>query len=378
MKKKILFLIESFIVGGAEKILIDIVNKLNPDFYDITVCSIFKYSVFSGYQKYFENPFSENVHYFYCIDNSNSNLYRIASYMICHFPSLFYKMMIGDKYDTVIAFYEGMPTSLVASARIKGKKIAWLHTTTNYSQVNKHSSQLKKEELDYLSFEKIVSVSEVVKGSFLSLFRIDNSRTEVIYNSIDLYKIQYLSNAIETDSLRKKGQKIFLSLGRLTPVKGFDRIIEVAKQLKTEGYSFCWWIIGDGTEADKLKKGIIQNGLENEVLLLGHKDNPYPYILAADCYVSTSHIEGFSLSVVEAMALRKMVFASNIPVHREVLTCGDLQGGLLFEDNERLFLYLKRFLLNDIAVNDYQRNAYEIVLSRYLSNIQIKKISALL
>ena len=68
-KKKVLFLIESFIVGGAEKVLIDIVNHLNPDKYDITVCSVFKHSVYKGYDKTFEKPFKEHIKYKYLINN---------------------------------------------------------------------------------------------------------------------------------------------------------------------------------------------------------------------------------------------------------------------------------------------------------------------
>lgn len=380
MKKKVLFLIESFIVGGAEKILIDIVNKLNPDLYEITVCSVFKYSVYVGYQKYFANPFHSHIHYISLVDNHNPIVYRLVSYFINRFPSLFYKMMIGDEYDTVIAFYEGMPTALIASAQIKAKKIAWLHTTTDYSQKNKTLSTLEKERNRYLCYDQIVAVSNIVKESFLSLFKIEEQKCIVIYNSIDVQSILALSQKENPLIKEYKKEKIttFISVGRLTPVKGFDRIVKVAGMLKREGYDFSWWIVGDGAEKEQIMNEIKKNELEQNVLLLGHQDNPYSLMKMADCFVSTSLIEGLNISLIEAMTLKKKIIVSDIPVHREVLTEHSLCGGLFFKNEEGLFLLLKEFLGNKIDFKKYQEDASDIIRLKFLPDIQIEKISAIL
>ena len=191
MKKKIIFIIESFIVGGAEKMLIDIVNHLDSDLYDITVCSIYKYSVYPNYERYFDKPFKEHIHYKYIINNHKRLYYRLSSYMLNRFPSLFYKIMIGDQYDTVIAFYEGQPTHLVGSASIKGKKIAWLHTLTEYSQKNKTNESLINEKKIYQAFDQIVAVSQAVLNSFQKTFCIPDTKTTVIYNSVDISAINH-------------------------------------------------------------------------------------------------------------------------------------------------------------------------------------------
>lgn len=257
MKKKIIFIIESFIVGGAEKMLIDIVNHLNPNVYDITVCSIYKYSVYPNYERYFNKPFKEHIHYKYIINNHKPFFYRLSSYIINHFPSWFYKIMIGDKYDTVIAFYEGQPTHLIGSANIKGKKIAWLHTLTEYSQKNKTNESLIDEKNIYLAFDQIVAVSQAVLNSFQKTFTIPDTKTIVIYNSVDISAINKKSH--EKISLPpSNGYPIFISVGRITQVKGYDRIIRVASSLKKEGFSFSWWILGGGSnhEEENLKAAI--------------------------------------------------------------------------------------------------------------------------
>ena len=184
-KKKVLFLIESFIVGGAEKVLIDIVNHLNSNKYDITVCSVFKHSVYKGYDKTFEKPFKDHINYRYLINNTYHWLYLIFNFLLARIPNIIYQLFIGDKYDTVIAFYEGLPTYWIANAKLKkGKKIAWLHTSTQLSQQGKSFLELEKQHKYYTEFEKIVAVSQGVADSFTTLFNLKDKVT-VIYNPIN-------------------------------------------------------------------------------------------------------------------------------------------------------------------------------------------------
>lgn len=342
MKKKIIFIIESFIVGGAEKMLIDIVNHLDPGLYDITVCSIYKYSVYPYYERYFDKPFKEHIHYKYIINNHKRLCYRFSSYILNHFPSLFYKTMIGDQYDTVIAFYEGQPTHLVGNASIKGKKIAWLHTLTEYSQKNKTNESLINEKKIYQAFDQIVAVSQAVLNSFQKTFCIPDIKTTVIYNSVDISAIN--QRTLEKISLPvPKAPPVFISVGRITQVKGYDRIIRVASLLKKEGFSFSWWILGGGSdhEEEKLKTAIQNHKLQNNIILLGHIANPYAFMYHADCYVSASYIEGLSISLLDAMVLHLPIIASDIPSNREALSQQKDINTILFSNDIEFLNLLK-------------------------------------
>lgn len=379
MKKKIIFIIESFIVGGAEKMLIDIVNHLDSDLYDITVCSIYKYSVYPNYERYFDKPFKEHIHYKYIINNHKRLYYRLSSYMLNRFPSLFYKIMIGDQYDTVIAFYEGQPTHLVGSASIKGKKIAWLHTLTEYSQKNKTNESLINEKKIYQAFDQIVAISKSVLESFDAKFQIQKQKCSIIYNSIDTFTINLKKNEIINHNLIQKiNRPLFISVGRMTQVKGYDRIIKVASKLKEKDYPFTWWIIGDGGEKKKLQEEIENNKLTSNIILLGHQSNPYFFMKQADCFVSASYIEGLNITLLEAMSLNIPILVSNIPAHKEVLSYRNTLGGYLFKNESDLLSILEKYLNGQLNIKEYIPIADQIIQQKFLCQTQIEKITNLL
>lgn len=379
MKKKIIFIIESFIVGGAEKMLIDIVNHLDPSLYDITVCSIYKYSVYPYYERYFDKPFKEHIHYKYIINNHKHLYYRFSSYILNHFPSIFYRILIGDQYDTVIAFYEGQPTHLVGSASIKGKKIAWLHTLTEYSQKNKTNESLLNEKKIYQVFDQIVAISKSVLESFDAKFQIQKQKYSIIYNSIDTSTINLKKNEIINHSLIQKiNRPLFISVGRMTQVKGYDRIIKVASKLKEKNYSFTWWIIGDGGEKKKLQEEIENNKLTSNIILLGHQSNPYFFMKQADCFVSASYIEGLNITLLEAMSLNIPVLVSDIPAHKEVLSYKNTLGGYLFKNESDLLSILERYLNGQLNIKEYTPIANQIIQQKFLCQTQIEKITNLL
>lgn len=379
MKKKIIFIIESFIVGGAEKMLIDIVNHLDSSLYDITVCSIYKYSIYPNYERYFDKPFKEYIHYKYIINNHKRLYYHLSAYILNRFPALFYKIMIGDKYDTVIAFYEGLPTHLIGNARIKGKKITWLHTLTEYSQKNKTSKGLVNEKNIYLSFNHIIAVSKIVLESFSHKFQIQEQKCSIIYNSIDISAINLKKNEIIKHNLIQEiNRPLFISVGRITQVKGYDRIIKVASQLKEKGYSFTWWIIGDGNEKSWLQKEIENKKLIPNIILLDHQSNPYSFMKYADCFVSASYIEGLNITLLEAMALNIPVVVSDIPAHKEVLSYKNTLGGYLFKNESDLLSILEKYLNGQLNIKECIPIANQIIQQKFLCQTQIEKITNLL
>lgn len=379
MKKKIIFIIESFIVGGAEKILIDIVNHLDSNLFDITVCSIYKYSVYPNYERYFDQPFKEHVHYKYIVNNHKRLYYRLSAYTLNHFPALFYKIMIKDKYDIVIAFYEGLPKHLVGNANIKGKKITWLHTLTEYSQKNKTAENLIQERNEYLSFNHIIAVSKAVLESFSSKFQIQEQKCSIIYNSIDITAINLKKNEIINHNLIQSIKRpLFISVGRIVQVKGYNRIIRIASQLKEKGYSFTWWIIGDGNERNWLQKEIENNKLTSNIILLGHQSNPYFFMKQADCFVSASYIEGLNITLLEAMSLNIPVLVSDIPAHKEVLSYKNTSGGYLFKNESDLLSILEKYLNGQLNIKEYIPIAEQIIQQKFLCQTQIEKITNLL
>ena len=118
MKTRILFLIESMMVGGAEKVLIDLVNGMDKEKFDIHVVSIFKESVYTDYKVSFDKTFNENIRYTWLCDNSDSFKYKMFCRILNNFPWIIANRLIKDKYDIMVAFYEGVPTRLLSFVRV--------------------------------------------------------------------------------------------------------------------------------------------------------------------------------------------------------------------------------------------------------------------
>ena len=117
-----------------------------------------------------------------------------------------------------------------------------------------------------------------------------------------------------------RGKKnVICSIGRLNEQKGFDLAIQAAVSLKNRGVSFSWYIIGEREERKKLQELITSNQLENEVFLLGIRDNPYPYLKNADIIVQPSRYEGKSMVLDEAKILAKPIVATNYTTVRDQL-----------------------------------------------------------
>lgn len=327
-KRRVLFIVESFILGGAERVLVDIVNHLDSQKFDISVFSIFKRSVYSGYNVEIESPFKPHVHYKWLVNNENQWLYRLFNFLLVRIPSLLYRFLVGDKYDVVVAFYEGAPTFLVAKAKIKGKKIAWLHTSTNLSQKGKSYEALIQQDRYYSAFSGIIAVSEGVKEDFVHLFPLQKDKVAVIHNPIDGDSI--LKKSKQEIDAQHPDCPLFVSVGRMTPAKGYDRYLRVINQLVKGGYRFEVWIIGGGNRTEH-ESFCQKNGLNN-VKFLGNQSNPYPYMKMADWIVVPSLIEGLSTVVMEGIVLSKPILATECPGMKEILS--DYKVGRIVSNNE--------------------------------------------
>ena len=242
-KKKVAFLIEAFLVGGAEKVLVDIVNHLDPEKFDITVISVFKYSVYKDYDKQFDRPLPEYVHFKTLVNNHIRLLYILFNFLLVRIPNFLFHLLVREHYDTLVAFYEGLPTYWVGKLSPSStKRIAWLHTTTELSQGTSNEAVLNEQFHLYKNYDQIVAVSKAAAQSFADTFGLS---TTVIYNPIDIHAVQEKSLEANQHPLFQH-RTVFISVGRITPCKGYDRAIDIALTLKKRGCDFIWGIIGGG------------------------------------------------------------------------------------------------------------------------------------
>lgn len=226
------------------------------------------------------------------------------------------------QYDVVLSFHEGL-SPIVCYYPAK-KHIAWIH-----SDYNRHRAMVGKDELkQYQLFNKIVCVSEFARSVFTKIYPSLDNKTIAIHNIIPVKEIRL--KAKETASLDERYKTdafTIVSVGRLDPVKQFDRIPEIAAHIKRlTNVPFRWFIIGGSRgygEVDSFMANTIENnGVKSEVILLGEKTNVYPYIGCADLYVCTSESESFPLAVNEAKALGVPIVSNAFPSVKESITDG--------------------------------------------------------
>ena len=360
-RKKILFLIESLSGGGAEKILTTILNNINTNKFDVTLCCI----VNTGQ---FVNDIPNNVAYQYIIPNPKetnslwSKLKYTLKYKLVYswLPlNWVYKLWVPKGNDIEIAFVEGFSTKLLSKSSSKSKKIAWLHTDFGYNHwtpiVFKNNRQ---EEVTYSKFNNVVCVSHVVKDSLLKIYPSLNN-VIVKYNPINDILIRDMSTISSGIECRNVESLKLISVGRLAPQKGYDRLLPIIKRLYDNGHNISLTILGEGSERNKLEEYIAKNNLENIVSLPGFTPNPYSIIKEHDLFVCSSRAEGYSTAVTEALILGLPVITTDCSGMRELLGENNEYGVVVQNDEESLYNGIKKFLENKSYLEFYTTKAIE-------------------
>jgi len=220
------------------------------------------------------------------------------------------KRLDKGNYDFVLAFQEGQAT-LFGSFFKHGTKIAWVRC--EYTRYIKGEGS--KYNTCYEKYDKIVSVSKAALSSFLSVLPQHSDRAYVQYNFLNDRRILDLSRETVND-LWDNNLFTIVSLGRIDPVKRVSEIPRLCKELKDSGLLFRWVIIGGVAvkeEYERLVDNIENYSVQGDVLLLGNRPNPYPYLKNSNLLVSLSTSETFNNTLTEAKILGVPVVTTDYP-----------------------------------------------------------------
>ncbi len=220
------------------------------------------------------------------------------------------------KYDLAVAYLEGGAAYYVSSYVNAEKKVAFIHTDYSLAGYTR-----RLDEDCYLEFDRIFTVSENTKESFLSVYPECRVYTGVFYNLIDREEIINKAKEPGGFSDRFEGFRI-LTVGRLVPEKAHDIEIDAMQILKQTEKPFRWYVLGEGTLRNKLEEQIRLRGLQEDYILLGAVDNPFPYYVQSDLYVQASYLEGKSVAIQEAQVLGCAILVSDYCGVREQVTDG--------------------------------------------------------
>lgn len=246
-------------------------------------------------------------------------------------PWLFYQPL-NQNFDIAISYSQnGYPLFYTIDRILSKKKYLWYHHGCYEIRGRSHILNMKY----YQKFDKLVTVSQANKDMLISYFNDLKEKFIVVPNILDVGNI--ISKANERiDSFKSEEKSFhFVTVSRFSREKGIDLAIAIASELKVKGVNFRWYFIGDGELFFEIKKMIKDRNLENECFLLGNLINPYPYMKEADLYIQTSYVESQSLTVCEALVLKKIIVTTKLPVLSEVLKFGRL--GVLCDANVESF-----------------------------------------
>lgn len=344
---KILFLIPTLMHGGAEKVLVNLVNNLDQKKYDITLYSIFD----GGINKEFLNNGIRYQSKFKKVFRGNSQLMKLLS------PKFLYQFFIKEDYDLLISFLEGPAARIISGCNNpKTKRIAWIHSDTiSKDLASVGFRNFAEAQNSYQKFDQIVGVSKNVIQSFDKTLHIKVPQ-KVLYNVNETEEIRLKGAELVEDFSDENVIKI-CSVGKIVKNKGFDRLLEVHKRLLDEGFPHEIKILGIGEDQTQLEKEIKELGVESSFKLLGFHKNPYQYMSKCHLYVCASYREGFSTAVSEALVLGIPVVSTNCSGAQELLGEKNEYGIVTENRVEGLYQGIKEMLANPEKLKFYTGQA---------------------
>ena len=290
----------------------------------------------------------------------------------CVMPSL-PKINPEQEYDLCISYMN--PHNNKKKKVNARKKLAWIHT--DYSQIE----TIPERELPvWGAYDYIAAISPDVKNAFIHVFPTLTSKVIDIENIIPENYIIARSKDQSTAYLEmQEGSVKLLSIGRFCEAKNYDNVPYIAKRIVESGLTdLKWYIIGYGGDEELIRRKIAEAKMERHVILLGKKDNPYPYIKACDIHVQPSRYEGKSITVREAQILGKPVVVTNYPTaHSQI---NDKTDGIIVPlENEGCAAGITNFIKNtklqrqivqNIARQDFAGPSEVIKIYSILNNSQ--------
>lgn len=367
--RKILFVIPSMRIGGAEKSLVNLLNLIDLNKYDVNLLMFkpegdFLQQIPSGIHILKTDPslfyaYKCDKNVFSCKTGIRSEILRIFSTGVCKILygncarqkrwTKFYKTLLpklDSEYDVAIGYLEGDASYYVIDKVNAKRKNLWVHS--NFENIKKNEDAAAYKEY-FCKADRVVSISDkcvqVLQDNYPDM------RNKFVFLP-NLTSSVVLKNTAKAAIDEKFLKDIFniVSVGRLTEAKGFDMAIDALKILKDHKVPVHWWIIGDGELRKCLEKQAKDNSVEEYLTFLGFKANPYPYMNKADLIVQTSRWEGKSVVLDEAKILGKPILATDYATVKDQVENGK-EGVIVEMDAESIAREIEHLVEDESVLN---------------------------
>lgn len=345
MKRKIMFFLFSLSGGGAERTIINIVNNLDKDNYDVLLVLGTKKN--NDYNMLLNNNIEIKVlncsKLRYCI-------FKLAKSIRKEKPDILFSTINANNIVALLA--------KILSFKSVFAVVREANNRTQAGKVTKLNKQITKILYNKVA-DKIVALSNGVKKDLVTNFLIKKHKVHVIYNPVEVDKIKEQSRETIKENIKSNEEKLIIAVGRLVEQKDFQSLIRAFSIVSTNIDSKLL-ILGKGPQEKKLIELSTKLGVRDKVWFLGFKTNPYKYMAKADLFILTSKWEGFGHVIVEAMATGTPVISTNCKSGPEEILQGDRYGILVpVGDYQTLAQKIFAMLENDDLRQYYVLNGYK-------------------
>lgn len=346
--KKILFLIHDLGPGGAEKVLVNLVNNMDRSRFDITVMALFG----GGVNQQF---LAKGIRLINCHGKAfpgNSHLMKLFT------PKQLYRYYIKDHYDIIVSYLEGPSARIVSGCTDPDTKlVSWIHIEQKNKKRAARSFRSYREALTcYRSFDRTICVSDTVRQDFLRLFPLEKP-VQVLFNTNESAKILASAGDPVPPETFSADEIKLVGVGKILPNKGFDRLARIHRRLREEGYPLHTYILGTGPQQGEIERYLDTHGLRGSFTFLGYQTNPYKYVAKCDLFVCASHAEGFSTAATEALIVGTPVCTVEVSGMKEMLGEQN-EWGIVTDNNEdALYLGIRRLLDDPALAAHYKEKA---------------------
>lgn len=346
---KVLFLIHDLGQGGAEKVLVNLVNNMDRSKFDISVTVLFG----GGVNEQFLAP---DIHFravFPRMLPGNSKLMKLLS------PQQLHRLCVREHYDIEVSYLEGPSARVISGCEDAGTKlISWIHVEQHTMDKLAGAFRSEREAREcYARFHQTVCVSKYVHDDFCKLLDFQKP-CRVLYNTVESDKILALAEEV-APGLLDDGKSRLIAVGTLKESKGYMRLLSVIHRLRAEKYPLHLYILGIGPLQQEMESYIQSHGLQDSVTLLGYETNPYQYVARCDLFVCASFAEGFSTAATEALIVGTPVCTVEVSGMKEMLGEHNEYGVVTENNEDALYQGIRDLLDHPDKMEHYKEKALE-------------------
>ena len=371
---KILVLHGHLSMGGEERVLLNVLRNLIELGYNVDLLITWNH----GENNLIENEIPKKVNYEFLFDNYDGKskiikeIYRLRTKTT--YLKKVEKIIEEKKYDVIIDYSSNLLK--YKNFDIKVPIFAWIHFSLTFGE-KLSGEKVEKYKKQYKKYDKILTICDTMRDEFVEILGIDKTKVELVYNPINLEIIRKKAEDVNPKYGNYLKEDYFLQVSRLTQQKQPEHLVDIYYKLKQRGIKEKLYFIGNGEKVKLIKQKIKEYNLEDDIILLGQIENPYPFFKNAKLFLHTAKYEGLPTVLLESLAFGTPVVAYDCPTGpKDILGKNSEYGELiplndkdtfvkrvyeLIDNNEKYENYKKMSL---IRANDFSMETNRLKLKK--------------